>query len=409
MTAKGQGQTGLARTRGWPIALLLIVQLLSGVVISPQMSFFPIYVEEQLGYTTILVSTLVAIGQLLGMVAAVVGGTLCDALGRKWTLVLGLICLVFGNLLYLVHAPWLVVLLRAISGLGLGLHALGGQSYLVGVGGAERMGVLSALYNWGFTLGGALSNPGAGVILDNRGFKTFGTVLLAISLATALGAMAFLPHLRRKDGRESLSWRESLLGYGEILCRPVVVMLGLLRFLPTCYYGMATVLNPLLINRIAENKTPVALYTTLSLVMATLSQMLVGRAADRWGRRIPTVATFGVLVFSALGQASLGWISVRAQLWGFYTFGVLGICAAWGLSTLMPCLVSDSTNAEEHGRVFGMLHLLWNVGMIVGSMLGGTLVEVAMGLPFLVTALLNLGAIALAVFFFRKQGDKVTR
>ena len=90
---------------------------------------------------------------------------------------------------------------------------------------------------------------------DVRGFNAFGLTLLVISLATVLGAMALLPRLPRDTERKNPSWTKVLLGYGEILRRPVIVVLGLLRFLPTCYYGMATVLNPLLINRMAGSET----------------------------------------------------------------------------------------------------------------------------------------------------------
>jgi len=392
--------------------LLLIVQLLSGIALSPQRSFFPIYVEEQLGYAALFVSAFVAMGQFLGMVASVVGGTLCDALGRKWTLVLGLIGFVFSSLAYLVRAPWLVASLWALGGLGLGFHTLGGQSYLIDAASSEYLGVLSALYCWGFTIGGALSSPGAGIILDSRGFGTFGLALLAVSLATTLGAIALLPRLRGKPGagtetrskENTPTWSKPLFGYGDIVRRPVVAILGLLRFLPTCYWGMATVLIPLLINRTAGNKTAVALYATISQIMASLAQILVGRAADRWGRRWPTLVAFGALVFSATGLASFA-----TRLWSFYTFGVLGACAAWSLSTLMPCLVADTTVVVERGHVLGTLSLLWNVGMMVGSLVGGALVEVAAGLPFFVAALLNLGAIVLAVSFFRLVALQETR
>ena len=381
--------------QGRPVLLLLTIQLLSGIVISPQMSFFPIYVEEQLGFAVLFVSTVVAIGQLSGMIAALIGGALCDALGRKWTLVLGLVGLVFGSLAYLVQAPWLVVLLRAASGFGLGFHTLGGQSYLIDAAGSEHLGLLSALFHWGYTIGGAVGSSGAGIVLDYQGFGAFGLALLTISLATTLGALALLPGLSQNPTQVS-SWGKSLLGYDKILRRPAIVLLGLLRFLPTCYYGMASVLNPLLINRAAGSKTAVALYATSSLIMATLAQVLVGQAADRWGSQRPTLVSFGVMVLSAVGQASFA-----AHLWSFYVFGVLGICAAWSLATLVPCWVADATQVEERGRVLGMLHLLWNMAMMAGSMVGGALVGIALGLPFVVAALLNLGAIALAICFFR--------
>jgi MFS family permease len=395
-----KGWRALTQNRWWPVTLLLVIQLLGGMVISPMRAFFPVYLEDQLGYATLVTSGFVAVGRVLGMIASIVGGTMCDAIGRKWTLALGVAGFILSGLTFLVSAPWLVIVLWASSDLAAGLYTLGGQSYLIDASGSERLGMLSAFYYWGLTVGGVLSNPIAGVVLDNRGFGTFGLGLVGISLATTLGTVIFLPRLRGQYGEGAASFgaglKKLLMGYRDILRRPMVVLLVLLRFLPTCYWGMAAILIPLLINRMTGNKTPVALYATLSQVAASLAQMLAGRISDRWGRRWPTLVAFGTLIVSIVGVAGFA-----TRWWSFYTFGVLAACAAWSLSALMPGLVSDTTRVEDQGRVLGLLHVFWNAGMVVGALVGGALVEVAVGLPFFVAAALNLAAIALAASFFR--------
>ena len=90
-----------------------------------------------------------------------------------------------------------------------------------------------------------------------------------------------------------------------------------------------------------------------------------------------------------------------SKLWAVLIFGTTGIAAAWALSTLLPSLVSQATVPEERGRVLGFIHLWWNLAMIVGSMVGGVLFEVATGLPFLVAGAINLGSIALLFLFYR--------
>jgi len=45
--------------------------------------------------------------------------------------------------------------------------------------------------------------------------------------------------------------------------------------------------------------------------------------------------------------------------------------------------------------------VLWNLAMITGSLLGGILVEVAAGLPFLAAAALNVAAIGAVLALFR--------
>ena len=395
--------TGILQIVGRSVAILLVVQLLSGIVLSPQRYvFFPIYMEEQLGYSAVAISAWVAVGQFLGMLAAIISGAVSDKMGHKWTLLLGLSGFVLGSLIYLVTTPWLVFLFWAAGGLGGGFHAVGGQGYLIEGAGRKHLGVLSALYNWGFTLGGAIGSAAAGIILDQYGFTAFGICLLIVSLATALGAAAFLPRQRRSSQTATASWRESLAGYREVVRQPAVAVLGLMRFLPTCYWGMAAVLIPLLIYRATDSKTTVALYATISQILASLAQIVAGQAADRWGPERPTLLAYTVLIISIFGLAAAG-----GEMWGFFVFGVTGACAAWSLSTLMPTLVSMAASDEEHGRVLGALHLLWNLGMMIGAMLGGALLSIAVGLPFLIAALLNLGALALSVFFFRTVGATV--
>ena len=210
---------------------------------------------------------------------------------------------------------------------------------------------------------------------------------------TALWALRFLsPQPPVQNGSHPGQLPTRLLAH-----RPVVQLLMGLRFLPTLYYGMASVLIPLLINDLAGNKTTVALYSTASLVVASAAQLWVGRAADRYGHRWPTLISYGVLILAALGLALFA-----QELWGVFLFGVLGIAAAWALAALLFVLVADGVAQPEHGRTFGLLHATWSIAMISGSLLGGALLRVAPGLPFLLVALFNLLSIVLSLAFFAR-------
>ena len=160
---------------------------------------------------------------------------------------------------------------------------------------------------------------------------------------------------------------------------------------------MLGVLIPLLINEVAGNKSTVAAYASISLIVASTAQLVAGRSADRFGRRVPVLAGFGALILSALGLALFA-----RNLWGLFVFGVIGNAAAWALAALMFVLVSDGVARPEHGRVFGLLHASWSIAMIVGSLLGGALVRVGVGIPFLVGGLLNLGSIILVLHYLAR-------
>jgi MFS family permease len=194
---------------------------------------------------------------------------------------------------------------------------------------------------------------------------------------------------------------QSNVAMWELARRPVVVLLLALRFLPTIYYGMSTVLVPLMINQLAGNKTTVAMYGTASLVIASAAQLLAGRAADHFGHRWPTLIGYGLLALAALGLAAFA-----GQLWGVFVFGILGIAVAWALAALLFCLVSDGVPRVEHGSTFGLLQATWSIAMMGGAMLGGALTRVSPGLPFLVAGLLNSISIVLTLAFFVHVGRK---
>lgn len=279
------------------------------------------------------------------------------------------------------------------GGAAASLHTLGGSSYLTRAAVPRHLGVLSAFYALSLTLGGAISSPLAGQLLDSAGFAVYGLTGMILVALTTLWTLRFLsPQQPSQDSSHPSQMPTRLLAH-----RPVVQLLMGLRFLPTLYYGMASVLVPLLINDLAGNKTTVALYSTASLVVASAAQLWVGRAADRYGYRRPTLISYSVLILAALGLALFA-----QELWGVFLFGVVGIAAAWALAALLFVLVADGVSQSEHGRTFGLLHATWSIAMISGSLLGGMLLQVAPGLPFLVVALFNLVSIVLSLAFFAR-------
>jgi len=288
-----QRWTKMLRDAWWPVFPLLMIQVMSGIVYMPQISFFPIYLEEQLGLTIVWLSALVAAGQVAGMVAGVVAGFLSDVLGSKWMLVAGIAGLGLTSLAFVIPLPAVVAVLWVMNGIAIGFHTLGGQSYLTRAADPAHLGLLSGLYELTLTLGGAVGSPGLGVLVDRQEFGAFGIVLFLACLLTALVAIFFLPNTRTAGADLQQSPRRS---WGQILAvfqRPVVAVLMAVRFLPTIFYGMATVLIPLLINRLTGSKTSVAVYGLISLILASASQLLAGSAASLWGSRWPTLISFG--------------------------------------------------------------------------------------------------------------------
>jgi MFS family permease len=146
----------------------------------------------------------------------------------------------------------------------------------------------------------------------------------------------------------------------------------------------------------------IALYATLSQVLAALAQAAAGRAADRLSLK---GATLVVVVSLWLSIAGLGLFS--RSLWGVSAFGALSTAAAWSLSVLIPSLVARAAASHERGRVLGWVHLWWNLGMVLGALAGGALIGWRPGAPFWLAAAVNLVTLAMAARFFQLQREGV--
>ncbi len=374
-----------------PLIGLLGVQLLAGIMLTPLNNFRGIYLNEVLEYPLAQVAQVIALGQIVGMFASIVSGSLSDRWGHKWILALGVGGMAISSLLFLTHAPGVVIALWCVASAGLGLSAVSGQGYLTLVSGAGMLGLASALYNWGYTIGGAVGTPLATVILNDDNYAAMGLVLLVIGLVTMVIA-GLLPRIRLNPAPRATTPVAG--GYG-VLFRRQIALLGLLRFLPTCYYGVTT-LFPLLIKQQSGSNAAVAGYVTGSMIFASLAQLVAGRAADRYGVRLPTQIAFATILVAVVGTIFTG-----QSLWGLYVFGTLGVSAAWALSTLLPGLVTRAAEPEIRGRVFGALQLLWTIAMALGALIGGNLLDVDLRLPFIIVGALNVLALGLTRPFFR--------
>jgi MFS family permease len=334
------------------------------------------------------------------MVVAVFAGALSGRLGSKWVLVCGLALSFVGALAFLARAPWAVAALWFAGGAGLALITVGGGSYLTRLSARGALGVLASIYMLSFTAGGVIGNPVAGVIIEGRGFSAFGLAELAVIATAGLIAVLFLADLKDRSA-EPASVREFWAGALPMLRRVTVRLLLGLRGLPTIFYGMLTVLVPLLLNNLTGDKALVAAYGAATLVLASAAQLAAGRAADRWGARAPTLVAYGAVILSGIGLAV-----TAGTVWGLFAFGVVGVAAAWSLSTLMYVWVGDGVAKPDHASTLGLLHAVWSVSMILGSLLGGWLVTTAAGLPFLIAGLLNTAAIFLALAYYGRLAQR---
>lgn len=232
---------------------------------------------------------------------------------------------------------------------------------------------------------------------DGEGFATYGVLHAVAAAVVLLLGLVLLP---AAGGRPAAAGSTSALsGYAGILRRRPVLLLGVLRFVPTCYYGTAALLMPLLIYRAAGTASSAALYGTASLVFASLCQLAAGRLCDRVSR---TRFVAMVTVLMSVTAVATAW--AVTSLVALYICGLLAAGLAWALAVAVPGLVNDVASAEEQGRTLAVTHVSWYCGMVLGTQAAGLLVGLGSGPPFLVAGVFNLLAVAASVLLGRDVG-----
>ena len=278
----------------------------------------------------------------------------------------------------------LLVPLAVVWGVLTGFQTSGGQSFLLGSVDRGRTGTATAVYFLTTTLSGAIGAWIGGIVADRFGYAWVaggGAVLALIGAATAA---RFLPDLGSDTTRQSGPTRIGLI---DVIRLPSMGTIVALRFWPTVAWGIATLVIPLYLYRIAGNATVPGTYALVSLAVASVGQLATGRLVDYGTRRGGSVPSDGlpgrvpgplrrlVLAISIgllLAAASTAFATGDAIALGIA--GTAWTTMAWALSTTMPPLMRAVSPPDAHGRVVGATHLTWSVAMLIGTTMGGTLV-----------------------------------
>ncbi|MEA2003073.1 MAG: DHA2 family efflux MFS transporter permease subunit [Actinomycetota bacterium] len=132
---------------------LLTINLLTGwmtfFAIAGLFILVPFYLENVLGATPREVGLLIAPAPLLLGLSAPVSGAFSDRVGPRRVLVVGLVILVGAYSLMLLLRPdsptWLIMVVMAPAGLGMGIFQSPNNSAIMGSAAAERLGITSAM------------------------------------------------------------------------------------------------------------------------------------------------------------------------------------------------------------------------------------------------------------------------
>ena len=393
MSGDPSASTGPAPVGLWSRAFVVLCGLsfLGGFATAPYHSLLPVYVDADLGRLALFTGYLRAVALALGGIFAIVAGRLCDLLGLKVTLLLGLAGSAVTGLVFHTGDVLLLTLLTLVAGAAGGPLSTSGQSYLIAAAGPARLGLGGALYFLSSTLGQSAGNLATGLVKEDWSFGQIGTAMALLSAAVVLAGMLLLPSTPVRESRRRAPRLALWSSYRPLLAQRNVHLLVGLRLTITGFWGMASLALPLLVYRASGSAATAAFYGSVSLAVAAAGQLLTGLLRDRFGRTRPLVLSAAGIVASAVGL-----VFSTGSVTALFLLGTALSTTAWAVSVLVPGLIDEVAAAEERNRLVGLGHMVWSGAMVTGSVAGGWLVEVGPHLPFAVGAVSStVGALCL--------------
>jgi multidrug resistance protein len=294
-----------------------------------------------------------------------------DRFGRRRPMLWGLAGLAATTVVFAVsHRFWLLVLARCLQGVAGAATWLPGMALLADhYPSGERgraMGTAFAAANLGVLAGPPLS----GFLALHAGPSAPFLLGAALVVLDAAGRAFLLPEVTATPGPR--------LPFRQLLANPTIRLFSGAMALGSGLWALLESMLPLdMDRRLGLSATSIGLCFAASALAHTFTAPLMGRLSDRAGR-LPVLRIGLVLAALFLPLPPLlprAWMVVGAMM-------ALGATASFLMSPCSPALADqvERQGSQSYASAFSVLNLAYAVGMMVGPLVGGALVQ-GFGLP----------------------------
>ncbi|GAA3510215.1 MFS family permease [Streptosporangium album] len=305
-------------------------------------------------------------GNLIG---PAVGGLLADRVGRRPTMLTGLIGTALAQGL-LFAAPNVVTLALAavlLSAAGSMVGPAAG-ALLTDAVTADRRRAAFSLFHWAINIGTAVAGI-LGGFLATHGYWLLFALDAATALAYAVIVVAMLPGGR--GGAAPAAGSTSGTGYGVVFRDPLMRVLLPLFGIGLVIYSFTEVCLPLAIRDHGLPPTTLGMMATLNAILVVVLQPIATNVLSRF-RQIPVYVVASVI--TAIGIALTG---VADNVWSY-----AGTVALWSLGEAMVggisgAIIASLAPADARGRYQGSFQWTWGIARFIALAVGAAVYATA--------------------------------
>jgi MFS family permease len=355
-----------------------------GFVVQP---FLALYLAGPRDLSPTTVGVVLACFGAGSFVSQIVGGYLADRIGRRTTLVIGMVGTAACFMLFAsVRQLALIAVAATVTGLLLDVYRPAMSAAVADLVPPQARPRAYALIYWAINLGVAVAGVLGGVLADRSYW-----LLFVADAVTCLAFAAIIARAVPETRPESTSGEPG--SYRRVLRDGVAVGLVVSGLLGSLVYMQQAAALPLAVRQSGLSASAYGLIYAVNPIAVIAAQPLVLRLIDRL-RVVPTLATAELVMGIGFGLTafadSVGVFALTVLIW---TIGEIGFNAVG------PALVAEIAPPELRGRYNGLLGMAFGAASLVGPLAGTWLFGVRPGLLWLtclVTGALS-GAVVLAL------------
>ena len=343
---------------------------------SPVLPLFALYLgagPEAIGFA-------VGISTVTGIFFKLPAGALSDIIGRKRTMLIGLVFFAVMPFTYLwVESYTPLVIIRFIHGLATAIYGPVSMAVVADVAGAKKGEMLSWFSSitiignlLGAPLGGFILHSAAGAVEPS--LKEFHFAYLLSGIAGMISLLLAVGMLRgdgQGNGGKSLkdAYGRFLSGIREVMSDKRIVITSGMEGLQNLTVGALEAFLPIYaVTRAGLNEFQAGLLWGVQVVVTILSKPVMGRTSDRFGRKPLIVAG----MFLCAGS-----FAAIPLLQGFVPLLAAAVFFGLGesfVTSSSAALVADVCKEKHFGTAMGTFGTIFDIGHASGPILAGVLI-----------------------------------
>jgi MFS family permease len=342
---------------------------------SPVLPLFALYLgggPEAIGFA-------VGISTVTGIFFKLPAGALSDVIGRRRTMLVGLLFFAFMPFTYLLVKDYtLLIIIRFLHGLATAIYGPVSMAVVADIAGAKK-GEMMSWFSSVTIIGNLLGAPLGGFILHRApgapapSLTEFHLAYLASGAAGLLALFMALSVLRRDETHAGgTGLKEAFLkfssGIKEVISDRRVALTSMMEGLQNMAVGALEAFLPVYAVKVAGlNEFQAGILWGVQIVTTILSKPLMGKTSDRYGRK------FLIIIGLFVCAISFGSIPLLRD---FFLLSVAA--AAFGLGEALvtssgAALVADLCKAKHFGTAMGTFGTIFDIGHASGPILAGFL------------------------------------